>query len=271
VLPAILIAHAAAVATLLVVAHAGAPAGFTVAAMAAASAALMGDYGAYALRGRSNGSVLGSIGAVALDDASAAWTSALGATGAEREVARGRLHELLLRIARSEVNRRSGQLRVTGAELDDIAHQAAADAMLAVLAKLPTFRGDSRFTTWAYKFVMFEVSTKIGRHFWRHAAVPMDAEDWEKLPGRFDFRPDQEAEWRDLLAALRRAVDRELTAYQRRIFVALVLDGVPLDALVIELGTNRNAIYKALFDARRKIRAALAAHGYLDAAKVAGA
>jgi RNA polymerase sigma-70 factor, ECF subfamily len=205
---------------------------------------------------------------VALDDVSAAWLSALAAVGPERRAAESRLHELLLRIARGEVGRRAGQLRVTGAELDDIAHQAAADAMLAVLAKLATFRGESRFTTWAYKFVMFEVSAKIGRHFWQRPSVPMDTEDWERLPAAFGFRPEQEAEWRDLVAALRHAVEHELTGRQRQIFAALVLNGVPLDALVVELGTNRNAIYKALFDARRKVRAALAAKGYLDGDKV---
>ena len=98
----------------------------------------------------------------------------------------------------------------------------------------------------------------------RHPDVPLDAEDWDRLPDRFGFDPAQEAEWRDLLAALRRAVDEELTARQRRVFVAIVLNGVPLDALVIELASNRNAIYKMLFDARRKLRAALAANGYLS-------
>src|SRR6266700_3988390 len=114
-----------------------------------------------------------------------------------------------------------------------------------------------------YKFVIFEVSAKIGRHFWRHPAVPLDAEDWDRLPDRFGFDPAQEAEWRDLATALRRAVDTELTARQRQVFVAIVLNGVPLDALVLELGSNRNAIYKVLFDARRKLRSVLAANGYL--------
>ncbi len=135
---------------------------------------------------------------------------------------------------------------------------------MAITAKIGQFRGDSRFTTWAYKFVIFEVSAKIGRHFWCHPAVPLDAEDWDRLPDRFGFDPAQEAEWRDLLAALRRAVDEELTARQREVFVAIVLNDVPLDALVAELASNRNAIYKMLFDARRKLRAALAADGYLD-------
>ena len=108
------------------------------------------------------------------------------------------------------------------------------------------------------------MSAKIGRHFWRHPDVPFDAEDWERLPGRFGFDPAREAEWRDLLAAPHRAVDRELTARQRRVFVALVLNGVPLDTLVIEMSSNRNAIYRMLFDARRKLRAALAANGYMS-------
>ena len=175
-----------------------------------------------------------------------------------------RLHEMLVRIARGEVGRRAPRLQLTGPELDDLAYQAAADALIAITGKLGQFRGESRFTTWAYKFVIFEVSAKIGRHFWRHPDIRLDAEDWARLPARFDFDPAQETEWRDLLAALRRAVDEELTARQRRIFVAIVLNGVPLDALVIELATNRNAIYKTLFDARRKLRAALAANGYVD-------
>ena len=68
----------------------------------------------------------------------------------------------------------------------------------------------------------------------------------------------------DLLAALRRAVDEVLSERQRRIFVAIVLAGVPVEAVAAELDTNRNAIYKTMFDARRKIRAELAAEGYLD-------
>jgi RNA polymerase sigma-70 factor (ECF subfamily) len=187
----------------------------------------------------------------------------LAGTGPAREAALARLHEMLVRIARGEVGRRAPRLQLTGPELDDLAYQAAADALIAITGKLGQFRGESRFTTWAYKFVIFEVSAKIGRHFWRHPDVRLDAEDWDRLPAHFGFDPVQEAEWRDLLAALRRAVDEELTARQRRVFVAIVLNGVPLDALVVELASNRNAIYKTLFDARRKLRAALAANGYI--------
>jgi RNA polymerase sigma-70 factor (ECF subfamily) len=200
----------------------------------------------------------------ALDPESAAWVQGLSGSGPAHDEKVTLLHELLLRVARGEVRRRSRQLAIAGAELDDLAHQAAADALIAVVAKVAQFRGESRFTTWACKFAIFEVSTKIGRHFWQRPTVSMDAEDWDRLPDRLGLDPGRVAEWRDVVAALRRAVDDELTERQRRIFVAIVLNGTPLDALVLELGASRNAIYKALFDARGKLRASLVTNGYLE-------
>jgi RNA polymerase sigma-70 factor (ECF subfamily) len=197
------------------------------------------------------------------DAESAEWLSALASRGPQREAALARLHEMLLRIAHRECRRRGPRLRITGPELDDLAYQAAGDALVAITGKLGQFRGESRFTTWAYKFVIFEVSAKIGRHFWRNPGVPLEAEEWDRLPDKFGFEPAREAEWRDLLTALRRAVDTELSPRQRQVFVAIVVNAVPLDTLAIELGSNRNAIYKMMFDARRKLRAALAANGYI--------
>jgi RNA polymerase sigma-70 factor (ECF subfamily) len=201
-----------------------------------------------------------------LDEDSAQWLAVLGASGQVGEQAIGRLHEMLLRVARAELRRRGGQHPVTGPELDDLAHQSADDAVVAITAKLGQFRGESRFTTWACKFVILEVSAKLGRHFWQRPAVPFDAEDWDRLPDRFGMRPDEHAQQRELIAAVRRAVEQELTERQRQVFVAIVVNGVPLEALVARLGSNRNAIYKTMFDARRKLRAALAANGYLNAA-----
>ena len=111
---------------------------------------------------------------------------------------------------------------------------------------------------------MFEVSAKLGRHFWREPRADLDADGWARLPDRFWFEPAAESEWRDLVTEVRRLVDTELTDHQREVFVALVLRGVPVDALADRLGTQRNALYKTLFDARRKLRAALATNGYLE-------
>lgn len=202
--------------------------------------------------------------APALDDASAEWISALTGTSAGREAALARLHDLLVRVAFHELHRREGPAGITGPERDDLAHHAAADAMLAILAKLDTFRGESRFTTWAYRFVVLEVSSKLGRHYWRqHRVQILEAEDWERLPDRFGADPGEHTERAELAEAVRRAVGETLTEHQRRLFVAVVLNGVPLDAVVAQLGTNRNAVYKAIFDARRKIRAFLVANGHL--------
>jgi RNA polymerase sigma-70 factor (ECF subfamily) len=200
-----------------------------------------------------------------LDAESAAWLRALRDTGPGREAAVARLYDTLLRVALRETRRRAPAWRIAGPELEDVAREAASDAVLAIDAKLDGFRGESRFTTWVYKFVMFEVSSKLGRHFWREEGVRLDAEGWERLPDRFGLDPARRSEWAELVTALRRAVDERLTARQRRVFVALILEGIPLDALVIELDSNRNAIYKTLFDARRKLRAALVAEGHLEA------
>jgi RNA polymerase sigma-70 factor, ECF subfamily len=199
-----------------------------------------------------------------LDRESSAWLSRLAAGGGERQAAERELHARLVRIAFAELRRRSASASVTGPELDDVAHQAAADAMLAILAKLGDFRGESRFTTWAYRFVILEVSAKLGRHYWRHPPVALDAGQWERLPDRFGLDPVRHAESAAMLAEVRRVVRDELTEHQRRIFTAIVVDGIPLDALAAKLGLRRNAIYKVIFDARRKIRQSLVANGYLD-------
>ena len=203
--------------------------------------------------------------AAALDEASAEWISVLSATGPRRESGLARLHDLLLRVAVHELRRREPASGVGGAELDDLAHQAAADAMLAVLDKLQTFRGESRFTTWVYRFVVLEVSNKLGRHHWRrHPATVLEPGDWERLPDRFGVNPDEHAERVELIAAVRKAIEETLTGHQRDLFVTIIIDGVPLDAVVARLGTTRGAVYKVVFDARRKVRAYLVANGYLE-------
>jgi RNA polymerase sigma-70 factor (ECF subfamily) len=172
------------------------------------------------------------------------------------------LHTLLLRIARHEVARRAGPLRVRGPELDDIAHQAADDALMAIKSKIVDFRGESRFTTWAYRFVMLEVSTKLGRHFWRRRSVELDQAQWERLPDATANSPQERVEHRELFVTLRQAIEQDLTELQRRVFTAVILEDVPMDAFAREVGSNRNAVYKTLFDARCKLRSRLAAAGF---------
>jgi RNA polymerase sigma-70 factor (ECF subfamily) len=205
-----------------------------------------------------------------LDEESREWLRCLSYSGhdqestAERERALSGLHDLLLRAARAELHRRNRPDGIDGRERDDLAHQAADDALLAITSKLDRFRGDSRFTTWAYKFVILEVSTKLSRHYWRNPPAHVGDDAWERIPDRFGADPAEHAESRELAAALRQAVTEVLSERQRHVFVAIVVDGIPLDALAVHTGSTRNALYKTMFDARRKIRAYLVAHGYLD-------
>ena len=152
---------------------------------------------------------------------------------------------------------------ITGPEFDDLVHQAAHDALLNILAKIDGFRGESRFPTWAYKFVVFEVSTKASRHAWQRQPPSADDAAWTRLSDSLANGPAARAEQQEQMALLVGAIANDLTPRQREVFVAAALNDVPIDVLAIELGSNRNAIYKNLFDARRKLRASLAAGGYM--------
>jgi RNA polymerase sigma-70 factor (ECF subfamily) len=192
------------------------------------------------------------------------WFSALQSSGAAHAAAVERLYALLLLACRSETRRRAGRTGLSPADVDDLAQQAAADATLAVLGKLDTFRAESRFTPWVNAFAVFEVSAVIGRHLRRTVGARLDEAAWEFLPDRWGAGPAEQAHARELAALLRRVVDEQLTPRQPAIFTAIVVEGTPLDVLAAELRTSRNAIYKTVFDARRKIRDTFAANGYLE-------
>ena len=198
-----------------------------------------------------------------MDEQSAQWLRELSEHGDGRDPAVARLHGLLLRAAITEASRRSGTNGIVGQELEDLAHQAADDATMSVLRRLSDFRGESRFTTWAYKFAINEVSTKVGRHVWRRDGVRFDEEAWARLPDHLGHGPTAQVESSELAAAIRTCVETVLTTHQRRVFVAIALHGTPLDAVVAELDTNRNAIYKTMFDARRKLRSYLVGQGLM--------
>jgi RNA polymerase sigma-70 factor (ECF subfamily) len=195
-----------------------------------------------------------------VDAASRRWVQQLGAGHPRRDEALAGLHDGLRRVARHELRRRARLTGISGPEFEDVAQQCADDAVVNILARVDDFEGRSRFTTWAYKFVMFEVSNKVGRHAWRRH-TPSDV-DWARMPDALAARPGEQAEQREQLAALAKAVDEDLTARQREVFVAVALNDVPIDALALQLESNRNALYKNLFDARRRLRASLAAAGH---------
>ena len=200
--------------------------------------------------------------AVPTDRESREWLRSLRASGVERDEAIARLHALLLRAARFEVARRRPTLpHLRGGDLDDVANQAADDALMGVLRRLDDFRGASRFSTWAYKFALYEAAVKLRKRAWQGREIPLEPEGWTVLSSA-GLAPDAEAEQRELVATVQAAIDEVLTPHQRNVLVALALNGVPIDVLAERLNTNRGALYKTLHDARRKLRKNLEDSGF---------
>ena len=197
-----------------------------------------------------------AIDAQRLDRASRAWLDALHSHSPRREEAIGRLHALLLREARFDVRRRTASLpHPSGADLDDLAVQAADDAVVAILAKLDQFRGDSLFTTWARRFVQREAPAKIRQRLGHARELPSDEEfEHARLWPVHAESPHERAVARELARTLARLIADVLTARQRQVLIALAVDDEPTKDLARRLDTTTGALYKTLHDARRKLR-----------------
>ncbi len=197
----------------------------------------------------------------AIDIRSRRWLRRLRAKGPERDQALSDLHELLLRAARFEVNRRRAALpHLRGNDYDDLAHQSANDALVAILGKLDSYRGESRFTTWAYKFALLEAAVKLRCRAWQGREIPRATEHWSLIADKRST-PDQDAQTVELLRAVSAGIEQELTTHQRKVLVALTLNNVPIDVLAERQNTTRGALYKTLHDARRKLRNCLSERG----------
>jgi RNA polymerase sigma-70 factor (ECF subfamily) len=198
-----------------------------------------------------------------IDSESRRWVERLRAGGRERDVAIAELREILLRAARFEVRRRCATLsQIRGGDQEDLAQQSAGDAMVAILSKLDDYRGESQFTTWAYKFALYEAAAKLRKLAWQGRELPLEPEEWPHVPDPGPA-PHGEVEMNDLLAAIRHEIESSLTPRQREVLVALALNEVPIDVLAERLGSTRGALYKTLHDARQKLRAAVAARGLM--------
>ncbi len=196
------------------------------------------------------------------EPATIAWLAALRAGGAAQRVAIANLHALLLHAARFEVARRRTTVPdVRARDLSALATKAADQALVAVLEALPDFHGASRFTTWASKFALMEAGVRLRQRAWEKRELPLsggDASALDSAVGRADNGAAHE------LAAIRDCFDRELTAHERQVLIALAIDGVPIDVLAQRMGTTRGALYEALHDARRRLRARLAERALTD-------
>jgi RNA polymerase sigma-70 factor, ECF subfamily len=179
-----------------------------------------------------------------LDPASRSWLTPLRTAGPAREAAIRRLHALLLREARHEVRRRTaGLVHPSGRDLDDLAIQAADDALVAILPKLDQFRGDALFTTWARRFAALEVPGEIRRRLGHTRETPTDSDHWPP-DRRREEGPEELAEAGELAQTLGRLIAHELTGHQREVLIALTIDGVTGADLAARLESTPGALYK---------------------------
>ena len=188
------------------------------------------------------------------------WIARLSVPGPVREETIARLHDLMLRAASHQVGRMPDAAGLGSSRRAEIVHAAADEATVSVLARLHTFEGRSRFTTWAYKFGILHAGVEVRRSAWSGREIDLGSIPEPRATG---VTPETYAEVRDLSAAVRRAIDVALTPHQRRVAVALLVDEVPIDVLAERLATNRNALYKTLHEARKRLRSHLADEGHL--------
>lgn len=198
------------------------------------------------------------------------WLHDLRASGSVQEAAINDLREILLRAALYFFHRNLADFGgLAHEEILQRAEDCTQDAVIAVLNHLSDFRGDSKFSTWAYKFAINIALMAARRERWKGVSLDELASADEgsflerlMLEVSDSVTPEQSTLQVEVQTIIQDVMERELTEKQRRVLVLMVLDEVPLDEVVRYLGTNRNAVYKMLHDARRKLKNGLKQHGF---------
>jgi RNA polymerase sigma-70 factor, ECF subfamily len=196
------------------------------------------------------------------------WLRELKSDGELQTAALSDLRAYLVRAALYALQRRRNAFqKLTSTGIEQLAEDCAQDAVSAILGHLDQFRGDSRFTTWAYKFAVNAALITARRERW--GRVPLD-----QLLGSVDLvdqiglasealsDPQRRALQREILAVVRQAIEIHLTVRQRQALTAIVFEEITLDELARHWASNRNALYKLLHDARRKLKAHLRDRGF---------
>jgi len=198
------------------------------------------------------------------------WLHDLSASGPPQEAAIADLRSILLRAALYFFSRNRGDLGGLGHdEVLQRAEDCAQDALIAVMQHLPDFRGDSKFTTWAYKFAINTALMAARRERWKGVSLDEladSAEDtfseWVQRDKSEETAPEQSAMQGELRGVIQNVIEHDLTDKQRLVLLSMVFNEVPLDEVVRQLGSNRNSVYKLLHDARRKLKSGLLARGF---------
>ena len=159
--------------------------------------------------------------------------------------------------------------------LNEAAEDFAQEALIKIMANLDTFRGESQFTTWAQKIAVRTASTELRRKRWRDVSLQEVLDRYGTHSGESDRLADEQPTPEELtmrstmVATVRRFVDDELTDKQREAIVAVMFEGMPQEEAARRMGTNRNALYKLMHDARKRLKKRMEAEG-LSAQDVLG-
>lgn len=198
------------------------------------------------------------------------WLHELTTDGALQESAISDLRDLLLRAVLFFFSRNVGDFeKLSRTETLQLAEDCAQDALIAVLKHLSDFRGDSKFTTWAYKFAINLALMTARRE--RRRGISVDqlfstedgaAFEWTLEDSSTESLPDHSTMQGEVREIIQHVINHDLTDRQRRVLLMMVFNDIPMDEVVRELETNRNAVYKMLHDARRKLKQRLQAHGF---------
>jgi RNA polymerase sigma-70 factor, ECF subfamily len=198
------------------------------------------------------------------------WLADLNGPSVVQEPALRELRERLQRGIFYYLSReRSDLAQLSHQDINQMAEDLAQDAVLRVLDNLGTFRGDSRFTTWATKIAVRVAISDLRRARYKDFRLDdLTADDELPVGGMSNsspqdtaLTPENAAERADVMAKIDAALKEALTERQYQALDAVVLRGVPLEVVAERMGTNRNALYKLVHDARRKLRAHLEAQG----------
>lgn len=196
------------------------------------------------------------------------WLGQLRADGTpEQAEAIEDLRQYLLRAVLYFFSQNPGDLRsLARPELEQVAQDLAQDALLTILKNLDDFRGESKFTTWAYRFAINMSLVEARRQRWKNLSLDKILENSELPDFQFQDKespdPDRRAQQQEIWETVREVIQNELTERQRKILTAVVFDDVPVDIVTQEFKMNRNAVYKMVHDARTKLKRRLQERGF---------
>jgi len=191
------------------------------------------------------------------------WLADLSASGEVQAAALGDLRALILASLPYAL---SPWLSSSDPRFVSLAEEVAQETLLRVLDHLSEFQGRSQFTTWVHTIAVRQALTELRRKRWENISLEELLENQENPPpARLTAdpspSPERLTEKAELARRVRRIIAEELSEKQRRALIALAVQGMPMEEAARRLGTNRNALYKLLHDARLRLKQRLAAEG----------